>query len=186
MRIVTLGEPPDAQDVKRECGECRLCCKVLSIDEEGEGDENGRYAFHKRPGKWCEHAKPGGCAIYHDASKPISCANFLCAWLEGFGDEEDRPDKNKVVITAEKSEDWGNLVIVYESYPGIVQKSRRVQALIEALWVQPDVDGIAIIPSPTMPRRLIHKRKGIQHAIPLTEQFTEAELTADRDEMIPK
>lgn len=167
---------------ERKCGDCRLCCKLLSVDEEHVGENP--YKFHKRAGKWCEHAGPGGCGIYTSPVKPAACSTFKCAWLEGLGEERDRPDKSKVVICAEVHDDWGNLIIVYESWPGIVRQSKRVQRMIDSLMLAPEVDGVTIIPSANMPRRLVHKRRGVQQAIPLNEQFTVEDLTVTREESL--
>jgi hypothetical protein len=72
---------------KRACGQCSLCCKVMSVpDVTVYGD-------------WCRHAAPGcgGCKIYR--SRPEECREFHCVWLvdKKFGDHW-RPDKCKIVI----------------------------------------------------------------------------------------
>lgn len=74
----------------RACGNCTLCCKVLSITELG-----------KPQGKWCEHAKVGeGCSIYVD--RPHECRTFHCGYLSwpDVG-EHWHPAKCKMVIVAE-------------------------------------------------------------------------------------
>lgn len=56
------------------CGDCRLCCKLLSV----QADDGG--AVFKPFLKWCEHATRGvGCAIY--ATRPRACRTFECTWL---------------------------------------------------------------------------------------------------------
>ncbi|MGB5812419.1 MAG: hypothetical protein WBG86_17910 [Polyangiales bacterium] len=170
---------------ERSCGDCRLCCKVLSIDERrsqgGPGFEeiDGKLEFHKRPGDWCQFAGSGGCSVYFE--KPGSCSLFQCLWLQGAMDEDDRPDRTKVVLTAEHTENLGNLIIVYESDPGRVKKNRKVKKWLDGAWRSDAVDGIAIIPSATAPRMLNHKKHGAQQAIPLADQFTPEELTVDVD-----
>jgi hypothetical protein len=53
----------------RSCGECTLCCKLMSIPE-----------LHKPEASWCAHCKPGqGCSIYQE--RPGSCRDFACKWL---------------------------------------------------------------------------------------------------------
>ena len=62
-----------------------MCCKLLDID-----------AVETKAGEWCQHCDIGnGCAIYKD--RPADCRQFKCLWLEGYGDESERPDKSKVV-----------------------------------------------------------------------------------------
>lgn len=71
----------------RLCGECNVCCTLLSVDE---GD------FHKQAGEVCKHLKDGRCSIYNDPSKPKICADFYCLWAinpSGLFRDSDRPDK---------------------------------------------------------------------------------------------
>lgn len=57
---------------RRECGGCRLCCKVLAVQE-----------IDKPRGQWCPHNTkpnaPGGCSIYD--RRPAQCSDFQCLWL---------------------------------------------------------------------------------------------------------
>ncbi len=72
--------------VKRTCGSCTACCKSLAVME-----------LKKPPKKWCPHCDIGkGCKIY--AERPISCREYRCEWLKGFGDETARPDHTKVIL----------------------------------------------------------------------------------------
>jgi hypothetical protein len=71
----------------RSCGECTLCCKLLSIPE-----------LHKPEAIWCAHCKPGlGCSIYQE--RPGSCRDFACKWLldPGIGDIW-YPRRSKMVL----------------------------------------------------------------------------------------
>lgn len=74
--------------LKRTCGDCQLCCKLLPV-EELQKDANSRCA-HQRHGK--------GCSIY--VRRPVSCAMWSCRWLFGFDDTKDlrRPDRSHIVI----------------------------------------------------------------------------------------
>lgn len=73
-------------DLARTCGSCTACCKALEVVE-----------LTKPPGKWCLHCSIGkGCAIY--AERPPSCRDFRCEWLKGLGEEQDRPDRTKVIL----------------------------------------------------------------------------------------
>lgn len=72
----------------RECGQCKLCCKVLPVPE-----------IDKLSNVWCQHAKGAGCAIY--STRPRGCRTWSCFWLtdatEKFPDLR-RPDKAHYVI----------------------------------------------------------------------------------------
>jgi hypothetical protein len=73
-------------DVGRSCGSCNACCKVFLVPEVGKTD-----------GNWCQHCVVGsGCAIYQ--SRPFACREFACAWLNGLGDDNLRPDRFGVMI----------------------------------------------------------------------------------------
>lgn len=84
----------------RECGNCRLCCKVMGVAAEGDFP-------HKLKDHWCPHVCGHGCAIY--ARRPSPCRDFTCLWLTGFGYDAHRPDKLHGVITA--TADGANMVI---------------------------------------------------------------------------
>ncbi|MEJ0053298.1 MAG: hypothetical protein WDN10_01025 [bacterium] len=74
----------------RSCGTCTACCKTHSVSG---------FTFEKPAGKWCQHCTPGkGCKIYED--RPRACVLFKCSWLKGIGEEDDRPDRRKVVLDA--------------------------------------------------------------------------------------
>ena len=54
---------------ERRCGDCTLCCKVMTVEE-----------IKKPNGQWCPHCVTGrGCAVY--ASRPNECRAFLCGYL---------------------------------------------------------------------------------------------------------
>lgn len=57
------------ESAERSCGECGMCCKLLSAPSLG-----------KPPRKWCTHFRRGkGCDIYED--RPNECRGFNCGWL---------------------------------------------------------------------------------------------------------
>jgi hypothetical protein len=72
--------------VERVCGECVECCFALGVHE------FGKVPFHA-----CPHVRrEGGCGIY--ASRPPSCAEFSCVWLQGQLEDEHRPDRVGIVL----------------------------------------------------------------------------------------
>lgn len=68
------------------CGECTACCTVLAIQELG-----------KPPGKDCKYLATWGCGIYN--SRPGTCREFRCGWLNGLGGAGQRPDRLGVVLS---------------------------------------------------------------------------------------
>jgi hypothetical protein len=73
--------------IKRECGECQLCCKLLPTKE-----------VPTLAGERCKHQRHGvGCAIY--PRRPLPCQLWSCRWLT----RDDtaglrRPDRSRYVI----------------------------------------------------------------------------------------
>lgn len=75
------------------CGECSLCCTVMSVGDMPEGDET------KPPNQTCKYVQKNstgcmGCSIY--AKKPNSCTEYKCLWLalrEAFQDDQSAPDE---------------------------------------------------------------------------------------------
>lgn len=77
----------------RSCGECTVCCTYL------------RISVLEKPGLTpCVHLKDPdlggytghGCERYGD--KPKVCDDYRCAWLDGHGEEADRPDRSGMLI----------------------------------------------------------------------------------------
>lgn len=71
----------------RTCGECTLCCKLISVVE-----------LDKDAGQRCEHQRMGkGCAIYE--RRPMSCRFWNCRWLvEDDTADLSRPDRSHYVV----------------------------------------------------------------------------------------
>lgn len=84
----------------------------------------------KPPDISCKHidkANPAGiCSIYED--RPSGCKGFMCAWLEGHGDLNDKPDRIKVVF-----EETGisgpiaemTVFLVGETEPGAIKRNHK-------------------------------------------------------------
>lgn len=68
----------------RECGDCTLCCTVTAVRE-----------LNKPERVDCVHCNKG-CSIYEQ--RPVACAAFSCAWLDGDLPDWMRPDKVGVMI----------------------------------------------------------------------------------------
>lgn len=67
---------------QRKCGDCRLCCSLIPIDEDFRIDDEGNVVgemAHKPKLTKCEHQCSKGCGIY--ATRPFACRTWSCAWL---------------------------------------------------------------------------------------------------------
>lgn len=79
---------------ERSCGACDVCCVVYDIEEPG---------LVKKAHDRCEHSRPGagGCSVYN--TRPATCREFKCLWLEGLGPDGDRPDLSGFVLRAREA-----------------------------------------------------------------------------------
>ena len=100
----------------RECGACRVCCKLPDIPELGKPRDT-----------WCRHAaksKGGpGCSRYE--SRPEVCRSFECGWLSGLGEDQDRPDKAGVLWQPLELPDGRQGLGVVEARPGALNEPRN-------------------------------------------------------------
>lgn len=113
----------------RTCDSCTACCKTLEVVE-----------LNKPPGKWCQHCSIGkGCKIYFE--RPQSCHEFRCEWLKGFGEEQDRPDRVKVILDYIKLQEGllgGNFQMWELTEGSLVSafvKRMTLRALENEIWV---------------------------------------------------
>lgn len=63
----------------RTCGPCQACCRAKQIP-----------ALQLPAWTDCPHQRPAGCGIY--AERPEGCRRYTCAWVDGWGEADDRPD----------------------------------------------------------------------------------------------
>jgi hypothetical protein len=75
--------------MKRDCGECSLCCKLLPVPP-----------LQKKAGQRCAYQRHGkGCTVYHTRMMPIACGVWNCRWLVNDDcDDLARPDRSHYVI----------------------------------------------------------------------------------------
>lgn len=82
--------------MKRECGDCQLCCRLLAVID-NEPWRKGK-AIDKPAGVRCEYQKHRkGCSIYAD--RPYCCKVWNCRWLVSDDTaDQARPDRSHLVI----------------------------------------------------------------------------------------
>jgi hypothetical protein len=86
-----------SRGAKRACGECRACCTTCAVNE-----------LNKPLNTPCQHLCERGCAIYE--SRPTSCREYDCAWLQGYLSENHRPDRSGIVWTFERIAGFNGLL----------------------------------------------------------------------------
>jgi Fe-S-cluster containining protein len=86
----------------------------------------------KLDGNWCPKSTPcNGCSIY--ATRPEACKKYACVWLNGKGEDADRPDILGVIMDIEdfKIENRDVCIVhLWEIEKGAMEKP-RVQAIAE-------------------------------------------------------
>lgn len=97
----------DKMGSKRKCGDCRACCTALSVKE-----------IEKPVNVPCANLCKTGCGIY--ATRPKSCKDYQCAWLQGVGHVLDRPDKTGVIFDAPS--DPGDRIYARELWEGAADR----------------------------------------------------------------
>ena len=133
-----------AAKVKRSCGSCTLCCKVLTVEE-----------LSKPNGQWCPHCIKGrGCAIYSD--RPDECRRFQCGYLlsPALG-EHWLPVRSKLVV-AYKPDGMEVIIHVDPGVPNawraepyhsqIRSMARQAEGTAHTIFVQIGRKVIAIFP----------------------------------------
>ena len=87
---------------ERTCGDCVACCAYWRIEELNKPPMNDcKYVTLTKPSKkgsifLTGSSKNGNCSIYN--KRPKACQEYRCAWLDGYGEEEDRPDKSLIMF----------------------------------------------------------------------------------------
>jgi len=115
------------QKGKRLCGSCSACCHTHSVFGEN-------LKILTRSFETCEHCITNtGCAIY--SSRPSSCRTYKCMWLQGFGEDEHRPDKLGLVIDIFITETGQNILILWETEPKNMESPKAQQYLEKFLSV---------------------------------------------------
>jgi hypothetical protein len=107
-RMLKTGEPVKVRVAKatrkRTCGDCQLCCEVLSVPDT------------TAVGERCEHQCDAGCAIYRE--RPVPCATFLCGWRMGCGPESARPDRCGALLDPDSDPTREGMGLAAVRFPG--------------------------------------------------------------------
>jgi hypothetical protein len=104
--------------VKRQCGDCQLCCKLLPVPplQKAAGVSCQFQKFHK------------GCTVYRTYKMPSECALWNCRWLvNDDADELSRPDRSHYVIDV-----MPDFITITHDETGEKQNIQVVQ-----IWIDP-------------------------------------------------
>ncbi len=134
----------------RTCGNCVACCVYPLVNQEGVKKEALTPCTKlvdweslipptvTTPGKLkdmplfeSEHYRLDGrknCTIYKD--RPGCCSNYYCAWVKGYGAENDRPDKSGILFdTISTSGHIENSIIAKPLWLGADEEDVGIEAI---------------------------------------------------------
>ena len=121
MNAFTPGHPASTGShlvADRECGDCKVCCVALRIDEP---------ALRKPAGTACKFLGHAGCTIYE--ARPSTCRHWLCGWrLQPQLGDAWRPDRSGVLLIPQLT-----------ATTGFGAKGYTVQLVSHAPLASPDV-----------------------------------------------
>jgi hypothetical protein len=105
--------------LKRECGSCQTCCKLMPVEE-----------IAKPALQRCKHQKSAlGCTIY--PRRPMSCRIWSCAWLTDHKTVDlPRPDRSHYVIDI-----WPDSIYLNITTP---RGNERVPQAAIQVWCDPN------------------------------------------------
>ena len=110
----------------RSCGGCSACCYGLHIQE-----------LNKPVFQNCPHQCEAGCGTY--ASRPGSCRDFQCLWLQGHLAENDRPDKLGVMFSVTVHPQLGKVPMLIEVRDGALDQPKVRAAVSQMVLDRPVV-----------------------------------------------
>ena len=99
----------------RECGECAECCYIGYVPE-----------LDKKEHTICPFMKKttcGSCSIFDKPNLPATCKNYRCGWLNGYGDDQDRPNNSGVMISDNIIEDQRYFTAIETKKDALKQES---------------------------------------------------------------
>ena len=103
--------------MKRECGDCSVCCVVGSVPELSKPAHT--------PCIFLKECKKGCCSIFDKPELPDVCRNYECSWKRGFGGEDDKPNMNNIMFTFNEIENQKYFTAI-ETEEGAIKKAKRM------------------------------------------------------------
>ncbi len=121
----------------RPCGECSMCCKLLSIEKRTDGGA-ADFPFDKPANKWCKHCLPGhGCRLFNSPELPNLCKQYACVWKFAGDDpalpEDCRPDKLHAIFQTDEHPDFPGQMVLRIILDTEKPVSLRLRQLMDAL-----------------------------------------------------
>ncbi len=121
-RLVKRIPDPLALVEDRSCGSCTACCTHLAIDS---------TELQKAQHEECAHLVDKRCDVY--ATRPGLCRTFRCAWLEGVGNAEARPDRSGALLFVAGGTDGKPFLSSIACREGALDEGTAVRAALNEL-----------------------------------------------------
>ncbi len=137
-------------ELKRDCGECDVCCVLPSMEDIGFQKEQRTNCIHLDTSK-----ETHKCTIYED--RPGCCSEFFCSWITGIGEEEDRPDKNGILTFAAEFNGGFWCVIVEDEPNALMTTGREMAIKLTNLYTVPIIVELFDSKNPTGDWTIIKK-----------------------------
>jgi hypothetical protein len=110
--------------VTRDCGNCVSCCIWTEIKE-----------INKPPLTPCHNLKEGAvegkicqsCSVYKD--RPGACKDYFCAWLMGYGEDEDQPNRSGILMDVQITAEHGPILFSRDMWQGASEMSMGKRAI---------------------------------------------------------
>lgn len=90
--------------MSRECENCIACCVYLNIDSEEFKKPQLRHCPHLNLTNPVEKNvlqystdEPCPCSLFGTDERYPICHDYKCAWLKGYGADQDRPDRSGIL-----------------------------------------------------------------------------------------
>jgi hypothetical protein len=125
----------------RSCGDCDACCTALAVDDHEDGP--------KPAGVRCPSLRSSarrlarGCLIY--ATRPASCRDYECGWLQGLMPDDFRPDRVGFIIDPWHPPDGSRDGVLFrELRPGALDSEPALaarEAIVDEVVVLMHTDG---------------------------------------------
>jgi len=84
--------------MKRECGNCNVCCIIGAVPELCKPAHTPCVFLKDKP------CKKGCCSMFDSPNLPKTCSEYDCAWKRGFGEQYGKPSQNGVLFSIIKLE----------------------------------------------------------------------------------
>lgn len=169
-----MGQSKTMRTLGRECGECTACCTGMAVKEvEKEKGTPCPLLCGLNPPALVE-TRTHGCSIYE--TRPKSCQDFRCRWLDGLHEDGDRPDRSGIIlVTGRQFSGQPVLLSAHESWPGAFKE----EPVLARLRTLAENQCLVLVTGANETRRLVGPEKlldAVRQELKSSEVFASLDL----------